>query len=335
MSTRSGEADLSIAFLGCGAVARRHGRTLARHFPALRRFYASRDPDVARDLCAEVKGAGHYSSYADAMTSAAVDAVMVTTPPDRHLPLTLQALEAGKHVIVEKPAFLHAEDFDEVARVAERAGRTVLVAENYFYKPTLERIRETVGSGVLGQVRFVQLNAVKLQTTSGWRNDPSASGGGALFEGGVHWVNFMANLGLDLTTVRGFFPGSPATYERSALLVGEYAQGAVGSLSYSWEIRSTLKGLRLSRIWGTNGSILFESNGLFLLRSGRRPSLTIPGPTDLLGFRAMFRDFIEALTTGRTPRMTLDMARRDIALVEQAYATALQSPPPSTKESLS
>ncbi len=104
--------------------------------------------------------------------------------------------------------------------------------------------------------------------------------------------------------------------------VFEYEGGAVGTLYYSWEIDAPLKGLRVSKIFGTEGSITFESNGLFLLVNGTRKRLAIPQPTDLLGYRGMFRDFLGALHSGTEPAFTLAHARRDMELLEQIYRTS-------------
>ena len=106
------------------------------------------------------------------------------------------------------------------------------------------------------------------------------------------------------------------------VLVFEYEGGAVGTLYHSWEIGSPLRGLRLSAIYGTAGAATFESNGLMLAVRGRERRLRVPHPRDLLGYRGMFEDFLRALRSGEAPRFDLEMARRDLELVEAAYATA-------------
>jgi predicted dehydrogenase len=224
-------------------------------------------------------------------------------------------------VIVEKPPFLRAADVADVRAAAARAGRLVLVAENYFYKPLAVRLRELLGAGAVGDVLFVHVNAVKRQAGDGWRADTRLAGGGALFEGGIHWVNLLANLGLTPQKVRAFRPGAPEdpACERSMMLAIEYAEGAVGTLLYSWEVPSPLRGLRVSRIFGRRGAIAFESNGLAILVSGAETRLILPGLGDIGGYKAMFRDFIGAMRDGREPRMTLDLAEQDLALVEAAY----------------
>jgi UDP-N-acetylglucosamine 3-dehydrogenase len=320
---------VNLAFLGCGGVTRRHSRTLAR-LGGVTRFYASRDAGRAEACNRELGGAGAFGSYAAALEDPRVDAVLVATPPDTHLSLALDALAAGKHVIVEKPPFLRSADFDRVEAAAARASRQAMVAENYFYKPLASALREVVAAGELGAIRIVHVNALKRQEVSGWRTRAEMAGGGALFEGGIHWVSFMASLGLEVEDATGFLPGGATPEdERTAVAVFRYAGGAIGTLHHSWEIPSPLRGVRLSALYGTEGTATFESNGLFLAVRGRRRRLTPLRPLDLVGFSAMFRDFTAAIREDRPPRYTLALARRDLALVERIYGTATAPSPTS------
>jgi predicted dehydrogenase len=313
---------MNLALLGCGFASRLHGKTL-RHFKReVRPFFASRDLARAEEYNRRFGGAGAFGSYAAALASPNVDAVLIATPPDSHLELTLRALDAGKDVIVEKPPFLRAADFDAVEQAQVRTGRRVFVAENYFYKPLVQRLRKLLADGAIGEPRILAVNALKRQDTGDWRDREEVAGGGALFEGGIHWVNFMANLGLDVAATHGFRPGARGGPERTMVAVFEYQGGAVGTLYYSWEIDAPLKGLRLSKIFGTEGSITFESNGLFLLVRGTRKRLTIPEPSDLLGYRGMFEDFFGALRSGNEPAFTLAHARKDMQLLEEIYRSA-------------
>ncbi len=328
MNTLDRNQPLGIAFLGCGAVTRLHSRTLAGIRNPTKRFYASRDPGRARAYDTQLQGSGWFNSYDAAMEDPGIQLVLVATPPSSHLDLTLRSLEAGKHVIVEKPAFLRSKDFEEVREAVERSGRQVFIAENYFYKPLRRRLREIVKSRCLGEIRFVHLNAMKVRQTGGWRGDPALAGGGALFEGGIHWVSFLSNLGLEVVDLWGLKAGTGPEPERSVLVVARFEQGAVGTLQYSWEIKAPLGGLRISRIFGTRGSLVFESNGLFVLRRKGRavtrwlvPKIDIPGLRDLLGYRAMFKDLLGAIRAGSRPKYTLEMAEADTRRTETIYRT--------------
>jgi predicted dehydrogenase len=313
---------LSLALIGCGSIARTHARTLSRFGSRVRLAFASRELQRAEAYRAQAKGFAAFGDYSAAFADPRVDAVLVTTPPAQHLELTLAALAAGKHVIVEKPAFLHSSDVVQVTETAAQAGRSVLVAENYAYKPLTLRLCRLLAADEIGPPRLVRLSALKYQATPDWRGSPALAGGGALFEGGIHWVNLLAALGPEIVEVQGFRPTGGAEPERTMVVVVRYAGGAVGTLHHSWEAPARLKGLSFSQIIGERGTISFESNGLLVLLNGKRRRILFPGFRDIKGYRAMFDDFLTALTAGTAPRMTLAMARRDLAIVEAAYQTA-------------
>ena len=105
---------LRIAFLGCGFITRVHSRHLQSLRGNLVCSYASRDKGRAEAFRREYRGAVSYGDYTAAIEDPRVDAVVIAVPPCFHLELTLQALEAGKHVLVEKPAYLRMADYRAV-----------------------------------------------------------------------------------------------------------------------------------------------------------------------------------------------------------------------------
>ena len=322
MSTPRSER-LGIAILGCGNVAAKHAKTLKKVGGNVDFYFASRSLQKAEAANAKWRGSGAFGSYAEALEERDVDVVLITTTPDLHFTLCQQSLAAGKHVIVEKPAFIKSSHFEEIEALAAERNRRVFIAENYFYKPMLKKLREVLSEGLIGEPICMYVNALKQQEVSDWRNDPALTGGGALFEGGVHWVNFMANLGFKVDRVRGSFPGNPKKREdRSSVLTFDYENGASGTLFYSWECPSLLKGLRVSRIYGTEGSIFFESNGLVGAVNGKKKRVFFPGVRDIAGYQGMFRDYLKALRTGVEPELTFTMARNDYKYIEQAYDSA-------------
>lgn len=317
---------LGVVLLGCGLAARMHSRTLAK-IGGVDLYYASRDRARADAYRARFGGRDAFGSYDEAVAAPGVDVALVLTPTTSHQALTLMALRAGRHVIVEKPAFMRAADAAPVRDAARQAGRDVFVAENYFYKPLTRHLRALVRAGRLGEVRFVSVNATKLQKVEGWRGDTALSGGGALFEGGVHWINFMASIGLEVARVAAHRVGGRGGMDLSTLTVFEYAQGAVGTLAHSWELKGPLGGLRLSKVQGTTGAVTFESNGLGYVGSGTARGIGLPAlGGDLLGYRAMFTDFLRAIRTGTSAEFTFDLGVRDLELLEQAEASMKDRP---------
>ena len=100
----------------------------------------------------------------------------------------------------------------------------------------------------------------------------------------------------------------------------QYNNSAAGSLYYSREIPSLLRGVRLSKLFGRDGIITFESNGAFVLARGKGlPRLVFPGFSDIRGYKAMYRDFAASIKEGRAPEMSLERAAEDHRLMERIY----------------
>ncbi len=141
-------------------------------------------------------------------------------------------------------------------------------------------------------------------------------------------MNFLANLGLEVESVTGHRPGEPSSLDRSALVVFQFSNHAVATLSYSWEVPTIFRGLRISRIFGTKGSITFETNGLFVIVRGTKKRVILPGLSDISGYRAMLQDFVHSLNTKQDPKFSTGLARRDMVLLDQAYQTMNHPSPP-------
>jgi predicted dehydrogenase len=319
---------LHIAFLGCGFITRVHSRNLRRFRSEIVCGYASRDRARAAQFCGEFRGTGSYADYADAIADPKVDAVVIAVPPKFHLNLTLQALAAGKHVLVEKPAYPVLGDYEVVRQARDRAQRVVLVGENDHYKPLAITLRRLLTDDVIGDMVFGYFSSIvkRLKTADDWRNDETMAGGDAFFEEGIHWLHLAASLGPKITSIRGFRPApsaeGPDTRVKSMMVAFTYDNGAVGSLYYSREIPSLLKGLRLSKLYGRKGIITFESNGVILLARGAgMPKAIFPGFRDIRGYQAMYRDFRTAIVNGTTPEMSLERAMEDQRLMDQIYAS--------------
>jgi UDP-N-acetyl-2-amino-2-deoxyglucuronate dehydrogenase len=322
-----GSDPVTIAFLGCGFITRVHGRALRALGPAVACAFASRDAARAEAYRRRYRGIASYGSYAEALADPRVDAVVVAVPPRFHLELTLEALEARKHVLVEKPAFPRLDDYAAAARARDRAGRVVAVGENDHYKPLAVCLRRLLAEGVIGEMIFAHFTTLarRLKPADDWRNDEAMAGGDAFFEEGIHWLHLANSLGPAITAAHGYRPSlppeGPDRRSKSMLVAFRYDNGAVGALYYSREVPSLLRGLRLSKIFGRKGIITFESNGLFVLARGEgAPRLLVPGVRDIRGYRAMYRDFLDAIRLGRPPAMSLERAMADHRLMDQIYA---------------
>jgi predicted dehydrogenase len=323
---------LHLAFLGCGFITRVHSRHLRSLRGEVVSSYASRDRTKADDYCRRFHGAGSYADYASAIHDPRVDAVVVAVPPKFHLALTLEALDAGKHVLVEKPAFVAMDDYRRVLAAMRSGNRVVMVGENDHYKPLAVCLRRLIAQGAIGEMVFAQFSSIarRLKSAEDWRNDEAMAGGDAFFEEGIHWLHFAGSLGPVLESIEGFRPtpcreGSDSR-AKSMMVAFRYDNGAVGTLYYSREIPSLLKGLRLSKLYGRGGIITFESNGALVLVRGRGvPRLWFPGVRDIRGYRAMYQDFVQSIREGRQPEMSVERAMDDQRLMDQISASVRRS----------
>jgi predicted dehydrogenase len=326
-----------VAFLGCGYITRVHSRHVRTLRGQVRCSYASRDPARAAEFARRYGDGGRYGSYDDAIADPGVDAVVVAVPPRWHLELTLRALDAGKHVLVEKPAFPRLEDYRTVVAVRDRAGRVVIVGENDHYKPLAVQLRRVLAEGTIGELVLAHFITVadRPKAPGDWRNDEEISAGDAFFEEGIHWLHFAGSLGPRIRDVHAYRPPAPGRprpsgdRRRSSMLVSfRYDNGAAGALYYSREIPSFFRGLRVSKLFGRSGVASFESNGAFLAVGGRGiPRITFSGFRDLRGYRAMYRDFVRAIRSGGAPEMSVERAEEDHRLMARIQQSAGGSAP--------
>jgi len=316
------DQPINLAFLGCGNIVKSHVKSIRWADAKVQLSFASRNISKAEEYKTQFKGHQAFGSYKDAINSTEVDVIFITTPPNSHYDLAKAALQAGKHVIVEKPPFFKSSDFTQLGPIAEANSCQLLVAENYFYKPMRYRIKELLDSGVIGQPLFINISATKKQKSKNdWREEQDLAGYGALFEGGIHWINFINNIGLSINKVNGFRPIKEGTLEKSMQVTASTEQGAIINLLYSWEVDTMFFGLRLSRIYGTEGSITFESNGISVFTRGKRKKLGFPQLSKITGFKLMFKDFFVSLRAGKQPEFNYRMAQRDLELIEEAYSS--------------
>lgn len=304
----------TVAIVGCGRIARVHAAKLA---PRARLAFTSRSFDSARALAARFSGEA-LAGFEEALERPDIGAVAICSPLEHHAAQTVAALEAGKSVLVEKPMAQSRAEVEAIGRALRgRPPGSLMVAENYLYKPSLDRLRRWLPE--IGPLRRVRVSKLTRQQPSGWR-----AGYGALLEGGIHFVALLgAIVNAEPAAVRADFPGGGEP-ERHAHLELEYPSGIRAEVRYGWDTPSLPGGiLQHSFVEGEDGRIVFESNGLYLgSRAGSGIRLRVGPFADLMGFGAMAADFLGSVRNpARRPRSDFETARRDLEVVFRAYDT--------------
>ena len=136
-------------------------------------------------------------------------------------------------------------------------------------------------------------------------------------------MNLLLEVGGDVDQVVAAKPTKPyktvAPFEDSLQLILKFKDGSVGKMLHSWNLTNRIAGLGMSKIYGTDGNIHFESSGVFAVVLGKRKRLRFPGFLDIMGFRAMLRHFLDCVREGKEPAMSLAVARRDMSVIFAAY----------------
>lgn len=235
----------------------------------------SSDPERARASAAELGldpersyGSFQEMAAAEAKRSDGIEAVAIVTPNHMHYPVAKAFLEAGIHVICDKPLTSNLADAKDLAALAEKSSKVFVLMHNYTGYPMIRQAREMVAQGQLGEIRLVHAEYVqdwlttKLedsgQKQASWRVDPNRSGaGGAIGDIGTHAYNLarfvsgleLESLSADLET---FVPGRQLDDNAHVML--RFKGGAKGMLWASQVAPGNENGLTL-RIYGDKGGL--------------------------------------------------------------------------------
>src|SRR5436309_2169146 len=309
---------MALVVLGCGWIARRHAAAARRlRLPLI---FASRDVARARAYAREFGGVGAYGGYAEALGDPRARAALVCTPHDRHLDDVLQALAAGRHVLVEKPLARTLDEADRMIDAAARAGRVLMTAENFRFMPAFRWVRCALDARLLGEPRELHLIARGWRRHAGWRLTSDA-GGGALIDGGIHYVHALRWWGGEVRRVFALRP--PQTLgdmagEDAVDVLAECDGGAIGVLANSLAAPGVSR-FQWSSVTGTRATCFVDNRGRWVLIRGRDGVRARLFWRDTRGHEAMLGAFGEAMTSGRVREMDGAEGRRDLAVVLAAY----------------
>lgn len=180
---------LRFAIVGCGLIGRKRAAALR---PGQLLYACDLDAARAEALASMHPGTVATTGYGQVLADPAVTAVIVATLNGSLAPLALDAVRAGKHVLVEKPGALNAAQLRTVHAAAESAGVRVRIGYNHRFHPALQKARELADAGALGPMMFLRGrygHGGRKGYDREWRADPALSGGGELIDQGVHLID--------------------------------------------------------------------------------------------------------------------------------------------------
>ena len=174
-----------LAIVGFGGMGSQHAKMLGSVSDVFR-LAGIYDIREERQQYAAKLGLSPFASYEELLASPDVDVVLIATPNHLHRPLSIQALQAGKHVICKKPAMLNAEELEDVLAVARKSGRVFVVHQNRRWDDDFRAVKQVLKGNSLGKVFTIESRIMGSQGIPGdWRTKREF-GGGMLLDWGIH-----------------------------------------------------------------------------------------------------------------------------------------------------
>jgi predicted dehydrogenase len=317
-----------VAIIGCGLIGQKRARALSG---ARVTICCDAVSDRAESL-ARPHDAVSCDDWRDAVSRDDVDIVIAATTNDMLAPIALAAIEAGKHVLVEKPAARSVAEIEPLIEAAQRRNVRVRVGFNHRYHPALLKAREIIDSGAAGDLMFLRArygHGGRIGYDKEWRADPGKAGGGELIDQGVHVIDLARWFLGDFTKVEGFaatyFWQMPVDDNAFMLLRTAGEQTAFLHVSctewknlFSFEIYGRTGKLQID---GLGGSYGIERLTFYRMLPEMGPPETTAWeyPRGDQSWELEFREFLEDIAQSRTPSAGLAEARAALDVVRKIY----------------
>jgi len=318
---------MRLAIVGCGLIGRKRAVAATGHQIVIA---CDRDEGRAHEL-ADITKAHAVTDWREAV-KADVDAVIVAATHDQLAGIAIGAIEAGRHVLVEKPAGRTLTEVQAIAAAATKHKRIVKAGFNHRFHPAFLKAREIFDSGVLGPLMFIRArygHGGRVGYEKEWRAQPAISGGGELIDQGSHLIDlsrwFLGDLTVDYAAVPTLFWNMPA--DDNCFLALRSVSGQLAWLHASWtEWKNTFS----FEIFGRDGKLVIDGLGgsygeerltfyRMLPQMGPPETTVFNYPGQDHSWQAEFEDFAAAVNDDRRPCGDIDDAVANLAIVDEIY----------------
>jgi UDP-N-acetyl-2-amino-2-deoxyglucuronate dehydrogenase len=351
-----------FVIVGAGVIGKQHGKVMTELGDQVE-LVAVADVDLSRaEALSAERGGRPYASLADALAAEQVDVVTVCTPTGLHGVVAMEALAAGKHVIIEKPAEVTVEKTDEIIEAQRRAGTLVSVISQHRFDPATDIAVAAIEAGELGRLTsgIAAIDWWRGQTyydSGDWRGTWELDGGGAMMNQGVHTVDLLiAMMGrpVEVFAYTGTLAHERVETEDVAVAVVKFESGALGAIHAT---TAAYPGLSARvQVHGDNGSVVIDNDELAYIHraayageqrdvsygansasDNQKDSLDLPekavagagrDPGQLSdAHRAQYLNILAALQGREKLRVDLETNRQAISVITGAYESARTGQP--------
>jgi predicted dehydrogenase len=326
---------LTIGIVGSGAISTQHLEAISAIDEARLGGVVSASAERARSV-GDRWGVPWSTNLDELLDRPDVDAVSILTPSGLHASQALACLRRGKHVLVEKPIALSVQDADAVIDEGSRHGVTVATISQRRFEPVMEAVKTAVDASALGTISMILAEGIyhrpqSYYDSSAWRGTVALDGG-VLMNQAIHMVDLVRWIGGPVASVAAHLATRTHAMEAedTATLSLAFVDGALGAIiattSATPEFPPEL------RIYGDAGHVRIVGEAPLewdvpgtptpardAPRDAAQPGGTATWGTTSTGYVRQYRDFIDAIRTGRQPAVTGTDGRNAVEIVTAAY----------------
>lgn len=302
---------LRIGLIGVGAAAQ------ISHIPALKKtedvelaWLCDRDPEKVQRVAQKFGIPNASSRLDDLLADDALDAIDICTPNFLHAPMAVAALEAGKHVMCERPLARSATEAAQMVKAAKKADRTLMCAVQHRFRPDAQLLKKFVDKGDLGEVFLAKAGWLRQRTqwdSEEWRGRMKESGGGVVLDLGFQMLD-LALWVLDSPAVTsvtaGLHRATKGEVEDSATALLRLGSGATLTLELTWGLLME-KDFAFLNLFGSGGAALLNPLRLHKGMHGTLVNVTPAPDTTRNAYKqsieAQISHFLESLRKGQKP----------------------------------
>lgn len=324
---------IGVALIGCGGIAHPHlaGWQAASDLCEVRAL-ADPNPNALAALQAKASGATTYADYTELLQRDDIQVVEILTPPGAHYPNALDAIEAGKDLLIIKPFTVELSHADELIARTKAKGVRLMAGQPMRFDAHLIKARECIQQGRIGRpTRFYARGFMRqewLRKATHWFSNLALSGG-ITIENIVHQTDAMAWMGGPVQSVYGLagafhtadWPGGGLPDDQISFLM-HFASGAIGVVE-GGTAQPTGMQASMFEVVGTEGGITFERGGMTIGRGVKESD----GYAERYEFRNnsvndMLRAFLEAVRDGKAVPVAAEEGRYAVELCWAALQSA-------------
>lgn len=275
-----------------------------------------------------------FTDYRDLLADGGVDAVAVLTPHDSHRQICVDALAAGKHVLVEKPIARNLSEAAAILNASHRSGMVLMLGHNQRYMPGNQLIRQIIDSGEIGEVFSIRadhfLNYTPVETFDHWWRRKDVVGGGCTIGSGVHRLDLLRWYGGNVAEVYALqhFDAQRHEAEVFSTALLRFENGASGEFYCNWSVYQHHYCEALM-VCGTRGSVYWEGErpAVQLCRHSVNNGRMEQVPLAEHSFQNMYAHFAACVREGKRPLSGGEEGYRALELVEALSRSAQTGKP--------